>query len=167
MQHSIPIDLFNVYDRVILAIQRGTDGSKELANKILSWLFYAERPLQMKELREAIIVEEGDVELDEDDFIPEDEIIDICGSLVSYDAGSGVVSFSHEMVQKFLKARYREHLLQFALRIYRLMYSKKECATTSRLLLSASRNIALVSMLLVSGEATLKNRKSHLTSSYI
>lgn len=71
----------------------GIDDSNEFTNKILSWLFYAEYPLQMKELREVIIVEEGDVELDEDNFIPGDEIIDICASLASYDSGSGVDSF--------------------------------------------------------------------------
>lgn len=36
----------------------------------------------------------------------------------------------------------------------------------SRLLLSTSRNITSINILFVSGEAMLKNRKSHLTSSY-
>ena len=66
MEKSVPADLFDVYESVIRAIQQSNDDSKELAERILSWLLYAKRPIRMVELCEAIAVQEGDVDLDED-----------------------------------------------------------------------------------------------------
>lgn len=111
LENSVPTELFEAYETVMDTITRSNDDSKELAQKILSWLFYALRPLQMSELREAIAVREGDRVLDDDDLLPTDDIVEVCRSLVSYDPGSGIVGFSHEMVQDFLRQRYCEWLL--------------------------------------------------------
>ena len=111
LEKSVPAELFEVYETVIEAINRSNDDSQELAQKILSWLYYAMRPLRIAELREAIAVVEGDLALDEDDLLPPDDIVEVCRSLVSYDPSSGVVGFSHEKVQDFLRERYSHWLL--------------------------------------------------------
>lgn len=103
LEKSVPTELFDVYETVIDTIIRSNDDSKELAQTVLSWLFYALRPLQMAELREAIAIREHDRVLDEDDLLTPDEIVEICRSLVTYDPGSGIVGFSHEMVYDFLR----------------------------------------------------------------
>ena len=104
LENSVPGELFDVYETVTNTIHRSNDDSQELTQKILSWLFYAKRPLKMGELQVAIAIREGDFELDDDDLLPEDEIVEVCRSLVSYDTASGVVAFSHEIrVQDFLR----------------------------------------------------------------
>jgi ankyrin repeat protein len=110
LEESIPLDLFDVYDNVIQKFRNGGD-SEELANKLLSWLFHAKRPFKMMELREAIAVEEGDIGLEDDDLIPGDELVELCGSLVRYDTASDLVSFSHERVQDFLRTRHLDRML--------------------------------------------------------
>jgi len=107
----IPTELFEVYETVMDTINRRNDDSQKLAKNILSWLFYAKRPLQMAELREAIAVREGDCALCEDDLLTPDGIVEVCQSLVRHDSGSGIVSFYHEVVQDFLRQRYSQWLL--------------------------------------------------------
>jgi hypothetical protein len=58
----------------------------------------------MAELCEALVVQDGDLYLDDDDLMLSDEIIEACGSLVIYEMETGVVTFSHEMVQDFIKS---------------------------------------------------------------
>ena len=111
LEGSLPSDLFEVYETVMETIRQNSDDTQELARKILSWIFYAKRPLKINELREAIAVREGDISLEDDDLMQADEIIEVCGSLIDYDAASGNVTFSHEMVQDFLKSRYSDGLL--------------------------------------------------------
>ena len=109
LNNSVPADLFTVYETVMDSI-RNSDDSGKLALKIFSWILYAKRPLQMLELREAIAIREGDTGLNEDDLMSDDEIVELCGSLVSFDA-SGVVTFSHITVQEFLKLSHWSELL--------------------------------------------------------
>jgi hypothetical protein len=111
LEGSLPSDLFEVYETVMETIRQNCDDTQELARKILSWIFYAKRPLKINELREAIAIREGDTFLEEDDLMQADEIIEVCGSLIDYDAASGNMTFSHEMVQEFLKSRYSDGLL--------------------------------------------------------
>lgn len=77
LENSVPTQLFDVYTIIMNRINRDDDDSKELAQKILSWIFHAKHPLQMMELRETIAVRKGDVDLDEKDLMPEEELIEV------------------------------------------------------------------------------------------
>ena len=111
LEKSVPTELFDAYETVINAIHQTKDDSSELVQTILSWIFHSRRPLRMEELREAVSIQVGDLGLTEEDLIAVDDIVEVCGSLVNYDVGSRVVSFSHETVQEFLKTRYMGYLL--------------------------------------------------------
>lgn len=111
LENSVPTQLYDAYETVMDAIFQSNNDSKELAQKILSWIFHAKRPLRMNELRIAIAVRDGDVELDEEDLMPSDEIVEVCASLLNHDTGSGIVGFSHPMVQEFLKSRYMHFIV--------------------------------------------------------
>jgi ankyrin repeat protein len=111
LESSVPSQLFDVYETVMETISQSSDDSKLLALTILSWLFYAKRPLQITELREAIAVRDGDVDIEEEDMMLPEDIVEVCGSFVALDRGSGVVGFSHQTVQEFLRTRYLLQLL--------------------------------------------------------
>ena len=108
--NSVPTKLFDVYKAAMDRIAQSTSDSKTLAIDILSWIFHAKRPLRMIELQEAVAVRKGDGELVEDDLMEEDDVVEVCGSLVGYDKDSGIVRFSHEVVRDFLNKLYFSHL---------------------------------------------------------
>lgn len=74
-----------------------------LANQVISWIFYAKRPLQVAELREALAVEEGDTRLDRSGC-PEVQLsINVCCGLVIIDEQDGVIRFVHYSFQQYLE----------------------------------------------------------------
>ena len=111
LEHSVPSQLFDVYETIMQTVARASEDSKLLAEKIFSWLHYAKRPLQIAELREAVAIRDGDVDLDEEDLMLAEDMIETCGSLVIYDEASGIVRFAHEMVHDFLRTRHLSQLL--------------------------------------------------------
>jgi len=110
LEQPIPSELFDLYQLVIDAHARSTSDSGPLVQKILSWIFHAKRPLQMAELQEALAVEDGDVDLEEDDLTPAAQIVQVSGNFVSYDTASGIVRFSHDTMRDFLQDRCINYL---------------------------------------------------------
>lgn len=88
------------YEDVINRIEQS--GDIEPAIKILSWLFYAQEPLRMEALLEALVVEEGDRELQRDYMLKPTDVIDCCKSLVIHEISSGFVRFTHYTVEEFI-----------------------------------------------------------------
>lgn len=85
----------------------------EIAKRALSWVYFAKRPLSMRELREALAVipiediEKADEDcryLDRDDFEKPQNVLDSCGSLIMWDRSTDVVGFSHYTVSEYLAA---------------------------------------------------------------
>jgi hypothetical protein len=111
LENSVPAELFDVYETVMESICSGNDDSTELAQKILSWIYHAKRPLKMPEFREAIAIRKTDTNLAEDDLMDPGEIVELCGSLISYDPSSQVVSLSHEKIYEFLTSRHSQFLM--------------------------------------------------------
>jgi hypothetical protein len=108
---SVPSELFDVYEIVMSGIRRSHGDKQQIAQSVLSWIYHAIRPLRMAELREAIAIREDDVDLGEEDLTEADDIVQACGSLVVHYPETGIVTFSHEMVQQFLEQRYSDYLL--------------------------------------------------------
>jgi hypothetical protein len=101
----LPRTLDETYNRIILAIP---EGDAEFARKALTWLAFSERPMTINELAEAIIIKPGSRTVDLDDRFPEpDEILTICGSLVTtvtgpYSTHPGHVILAHYSVKEYL-----------------------------------------------------------------
>ena len=111
LENSVPTQLFDLYQVIMDGIRQSQDDTEQLAQRVLSWIYHAKRSLKMEELREAIAVDEGDLGLDEDDLMSAEDIIEICGSLVTYDVESGAVAFSHAKVEDFLTTRCADFIL--------------------------------------------------------
>jgi hypothetical protein len=77
--------------------------SKDRAFHTLSWIFYAERPLQMEELQELLSVEEGQREPCTDENNSPEAIIHACNGLVWHDKITEVVGFSDIAVRELLR----------------------------------------------------------------
>jgi len=109
---TLPTTAVTLYDEVLRRVEEGGATSQDLALRTLSWIFHTAktRPLKMNELREMLVIEEGDTELNECQSSGED-IIAVCQSLIICDPQSEVVRFSHLTVQEFLAERYRDKLL--------------------------------------------------------
>jgi hypothetical protein len=98
--NNVPNNLWDVYKGVIERIEKG---DRDLALRIFSWLFRAQRILRMDELLEALVVEKGDTDLDRECLLEPSDVIKCCNSLVVYEESSGFVRFSHETVHDYIK----------------------------------------------------------------
>lgn len=111
LNKPVPNELFELYDIILNRIQDTGGDSKEIAEKVLSWILRARRPLQMSELREAITISDSDSVLLNEDLPSVSDVVEACGSLIHHDDFSGTVAFSHEQVQRYLTERYISNLL--------------------------------------------------------
>jgi ankyrin repeat protein len=102
----LPKDLTETYERILANI---SEDDKELAFRIFQWLTCSLRPMKLQEVIEGIALELEDTMIDPEAFLndPED-IIEICGSLVSLDLDRGTVSLGHFSVREFLTAPGRK-----------------------------------------------------------
>ena len=99
---SVPRDMSSAYNDIMQRIENSKNGDKELAIKVLTWLFHALAPLHMQELLEALVIEEGDDYLHREDMLQPIDVIDCCKSLVIQDTSSGLVRFTHYTVQEYI-----------------------------------------------------------------
>lgn len=100
---SLPKTLDEVYDRLLLRIP---EGNREIAHRALQWLAYAKRPLLLKEVAAAVVVETGVSALSpEHSFFEPQDILNVCSSLVSYSDHIGLLGLAHYSVQEYLVSR--------------------------------------------------------------
>jgi hypothetical protein len=104
---TVPKDVHSAYDEVIKTIRQNGESEIHLALKILSWVFRVQRPLRIEELLEALVIEDGDRDLERDCMLNPNEVIDCCKSLILHDESSGFIRFAHYTVEEFI-----EHHLQ-------------------------------------------------------
>ena len=100
---NLPKGLNETYERILLKIVGKGEATAARAEKILMWLVGSFRPLQLLELEEALMVEPGSKELNENlRLMRVTDILTTCGSLVEgYLDMDGVrtVRLSHFTVQ--------------------------------------------------------------------
>lgn len=101
--NTIPTDLNKIYDRAFATINDQIDSCRELAFRTLSWVKYASRPLKVKELQEAVAIEEGDTRLDPDTITNAETLVEVCAGLVVIDEANGTFRFSHYTVEEYLR----------------------------------------------------------------
>ena len=102
---------------------------RHLAEKALSWIVYARRPLLPDELQHALAVEPGDADLDTDALTDIDDILSACAGLVILEAGSSnptitTVRLVHYTTQEYFEGIGAKTLLSRA-----QLYVAKTCLT--------------------------------------
>ncbi|KAK2799875.1 hypothetical protein FQN51_006476 [Onygenales sp. PD_10] len=79
------------------------EGFRHIAERVMSWIVCAKRPITTGELREALAVEIGDRALDNDNFENFGEAISTCAGLVRVEKGTNVIRYAHYTIEKYFK----------------------------------------------------------------
>lgn len=91
--------------RIVMKRWSSIGGRRKLekARRAFEWIATAQRPLMLDELCEAVAIDKGDPSLDFSK-VPTDglQLLDACGSLISFDSASTTVTFAHRIVLQFL-----------------------------------------------------------------
>lgn len=87
--------LDQAYKEAMERINEQKPGFRRLANKVLSWITCAKRPLTTSELQHALAVEVGDTKLDEDNIERIERIVSVCAGLVTVDKETGIIRLVH------------------------------------------------------------------------
>jgi hypothetical protein len=97
---SLPRDLDETYERILLRIP---EHDQTLAKRAMMWLVFSLRPLKLSELAEAVVVEIGNFKLDPEDRLRDrEDVLTVCGSLVTYIEKTEEVVLAHHSVKEFL-----------------------------------------------------------------
>ncbi|GLA04085.1 hypothetical protein AnigIFM60653_004123 [Aspergillus niger] len=94
--------LKEAYDNAMERINRQRVNNREWAQRIISWVIHAVRPLRRDELRHALAIEKGDRRLEEDNFPDLDELISLCAGLVIHNQEADTVQLVHYTTYDYL-----------------------------------------------------------------
>ncbi|KAH0538579.1 hypothetical protein FGG08_004829 [Glutinoglossum americanum] len=104
----LPEGLDTTYDKVIQRINGQDSGRATLASKVLCWIFYAVRPLTVKEIQHALAVEPNDTCLGEDGLTDEAILVSVCAGIVTIQRESGTIGLVHYTTQEYFKRKGSE-----------------------------------------------------------
>jgi hypothetical protein len=85
---SLPPTLPKTYERILARVNTGPEGVKDIVQRALRWISFAETPLSLSALAEAISVEQGDVHLDPEAVVDKAAILKWCSSLIRISSSS-------------------------------------------------------------------------------
>src|SRR5205809_568077 len=96
--------LHGAYREALRRIDGQMRGHRELADRILSWIIHAYRPLNVAELKHALAVSPGDSSLDRDALPEEEALTSYCAGLVIVDQESRTVRLVHHTAGEYLNS---------------------------------------------------------------
>ena len=88
---ALPTQVNATYDEVMARIRAQNADDRGLADKVLSWIVYARRPLSLLELQHAIAVTPDMLDMDPEALVDELILIDVCAGLVIIDEQSSII----------------------------------------------------------------------------
>lgn len=89
------------YDEAMSRITAQSEDDYKLAQKVLTWLVYAIRPLSKVELETVLAVEPGERNLDSDNIIPIADLLSLCAGLVNLDERARTVRLVHYTAHEY------------------------------------------------------------------
>jgi len=104
---NLPEGLYETYDEAIKRIREQDADDVKLAERILSWISYALRPLTVKEIQHALAIQPGEKSIDEEALLDEDLITHVCAGLVTIDRESDVIRLVHFTMQEYFERNRR------------------------------------------------------------
>ena len=100
---ELPKTLHATYDDALDRINKQNEDEKLLAQRILSWISYAFRPLNVMELRHALAVTPGEDAFDPFNMPDEEDLTSVCAGLIFIEEGSKIVRLAHYTAQHYLE----------------------------------------------------------------
>lgn len=107
------VDAYDVaYRDAMERIYGQEEERRDYAKAVLSLVLCAVRPLHIRELQHALMVEPGDAELDCDNILEAEDIASICAGLITVEDKGETVRFVHYTTQDYLQRTQQEWLPQ-------------------------------------------------------
>ncbi|PBK93366.1 hypothetical protein ARMGADRAFT_1030020 [Armillaria gallica] len=104
---NLPTDLNSMYERILQGVKGEGQRAVKIVQHALWWLVGSHRQLRLEEIMEAVMVEAGrDSPNTELRPLSGEHLLEMCSSLVRYDAGTDILTLSHASVQDFLFSDY-------------------------------------------------------------
>ncbi|KFZ00163.1 hypothetical protein V500_01159 [Pseudogymnoascus sp. VKM F-4518 (FW-2643)] len=97
----------DAYNDAMERIEGQLAGEKELSKQVLSWITCARRPLTTSELEHALAVELGELQFDEENLSPIEDMVSVCAGLVTVDEESAIIRLVHYTTQEYFERTQR------------------------------------------------------------
>src|SRR3984957_6872963 len=97
--YNMPRGLDRTYAQILQRIQHHPTALRELARRCLMWIFYAARPLHIKELLEAVQIGESAGKRENFSRYKEEAVIEACANLI--EVNYGFVRLIHQSVKEY------------------------------------------------------------------
>ena len=94
----------DAYNDAMERIEGQLAGEKELSKQVLSWITCAKRPLTTSELEHALAIELGELQFDEENLSPIEDMVSVCAGLVAVDGNRASVAKREISSVAFLKS---------------------------------------------------------------
>ncbi|KAL8994017.1 MAG: hypothetical protein Q9188_007184 [Gyalolechia gomerana] len=94
-------DLSVLYNDAFSRIESQNQDDRKLAKKALRWVAYTYSPLTARALQEALAIELGDTDFDNEAITPIGLILDVCAGLLTLDKKNGTVRLVHYTAQDY------------------------------------------------------------------
>ncbi|KAF9233772.1 hypothetical protein BU15DRAFT_79797 [Melanogaster broomeanus] len=99
---TLPTTLYETYERMLCAIDKKEFGGR-VARRALVWLVTTLRPLTLSQLAQALAINRDNSASDSTIMtMQETDLIEICGSLVSFNERTRIITLSHYSVKEYL-----------------------------------------------------------------
>ncbi|KAJ7156377.1 ankyrin repeat-containing domain protein [Mycena filopes] len=82
---NLPKTLADTYADAMRRIDTQSEGDKQIAQAVLTWVTHAKEVLSVEDLRVALAIEPGTKELDDDDLLDIETILGVCAGLIIVD----------------------------------------------------------------------------------
>jgi hypothetical protein len=93
----------DAYNDAMKRIEGQLAGEKKLAKQVLSWITCAKRPLTTSEVEHALAVELGELQFDEENLSPIEDMVSVCAGLVTVDEESTIIRLVHYTTQEYFE----------------------------------------------------------------
>jgi len=106
---NLPSSMDGTYDEAMERIAGQGEDDRQLAERVLSWIIYAFRPLSLTELQHALSVSPNTSNIDSEALEDDTIFVSVCAGLVVVDEESHLVRLIHYTAQQYFESQ-RESL---------------------------------------------------------
>jgi hypothetical protein len=92
----LPTEVEVTYSETMRRITAQSKDDRDLAESILVWVIYAQRPLSLRELQHAVATSPGMTDINPESLVPEILLTSICAGLVAIDRYQRIVRLVHK-----------------------------------------------------------------------
>jgi hypothetical protein len=108
----LPTNIDDIYTQAMERIEQQPKADKELAERVLSWITYACRPLTVEELQHALAVLPEMTNMDTSTLVYDWKLTSVCAGLVVIDKEQHIIRLAREWNTRWLNNMLSVHFVQ-------------------------------------------------------